>query len=297
MRHHVNNFKNFFRHWRIRLWRKLYNFLLIMKLAKIQFNPWDIYYQYLVEDPEIKINDYVIAETETNLEIGKVIELAEIEQKKIEEINKEKPLKIVIRKASLKDLEVVENQEKNKDEVLAICKKLITKNQLPLKLIDAAFSFDDKKITFAFIADGRIDFRQLVKDLTRQFQKNIRLQQLGVRDEAKIDGDIGACGIVQCCKTFLHTLGNVSAEQAQLQQVSHRGAERLSGICGRLKCCLRYENDLYNDLAKNFPAIGRLVKTPRGKGEVIDWHILKQMVRVKLSEEDTIIEVPIDKVS
>jgi cell fate regulator YaaT (PSP1 superfamily) len=265
-----------------------------MRVAEVQLNLWDRIYYFLVNDLGLNHGDYVIVEANQNIEIGKIIGFREMEAKELKAQNEGEEIKTVIRKATLNDLEVLETNEKNKEEVMDNCKKLIDKNQLEMKLIDAQFSFDAKKITFAFIADGRVDFRPLVKDLTRQYQKNIRLQQLGVRDEAKINGDIGSCGITQCCKTHLKVLGNVNAEQAELQQVSHRGAERLSGICGRLKCCLRYENDLYKELSKKFPPIGSKVKTPRGKGEVINWQILKQMVRVKLDEEpDTIVEVPL----
>jgi cell fate regulator YaaT (PSP1 superfamily) len=269
-----------------------------MKIAEVQLNQWEGPIQYLLGDLELKNGDYVVMETEANIEIGKIIEIKDLEQKVFEQLNKEIKITPIIRKATLNDLEVLENFEKKKEEALTLCKKLVNKHQLPMKLVDVSFSFDDKKVTFAFIADGRIDFRQLVKDLTKHFQKNIRLQQLGVRDEAKLDGDIGACGIVQCCKTFLKELGNVNAEQAQIQQVSHRGAERLSGTCGRLKCCLRYENELYKELAEKFPSIGSKVKTPRGKGEIVDWQVLKKTVRVKLlDDEQNLIEVPIDKIS
>jgi len=269
-----------------------------MKIAVVQFNMWEKPGNFLIGEIELKINDYVIVETEAALEIGKVIEINEIDQKTFETLNHAGELKSIIRKAALNDLEILEKYEKNKEEVMDFCKKMIIKNLLPMKLIDVHFSFDDKKITFAFIANGRVDFRPLVKDLTRHYQKNIRLQQLGVRDEAKIDGDVGACGILQCCKTYLKDLGNVNAEQAQLQQVSHRGAERLSGICGRLKCCLRYENEVYKELAEKFPALGSKIKTPMGKGEVVEWHILKQTVNVKLTEaEESVIEVPLEKIS
>ena len=267
-----------------------------MKVAEIQFNFWEKPMFFLSDDLDLKVDDYVIIETEAGLEIGKIIAFKEKIDKTLEAEDQVSTIKNIIRKASLSDLEVLEKFEKSKEEALAVCKKLILKNQLAMKLVDVHFSFDNKRITFAFIANGRIDFRSLVKDLTRHFQKNIRLQQLGVRDEAKIDGDVGACGIIQCCKTHLNVLGNVKADQAQMQQVSHRGADRLSGICGRLKCCLRYENDLYKELAENFPALGTIIKTPRGKGEVIEWHILKQTVNVKIAE-DSIIEVPVDKIN
>lgn len=269
-----------------------------MKLAEVQFNEWDAIYNFIAEDFDLHIGDYVVVETDLGLEIGKIVGQKQGEAKDFSRQDQESGLKPIIRKATLNDLEILENFEKKKESALETCKKMIVKNQLAMKLVDVHFSFDDKRITFAFIANGRIDFRQLVKDLTRQYQKNIRLQQLGVRDEAKIDGDIGACGIVECCRTHLKVLGNVNAEQAQVQQISHRGAERLSGICGRLKCCLRYENELYKELSSKFPAVGSKVKTPRGKGEVVDWQILKQTVRVKLAEEDdSIVEVPLDKIN
>jgi cell fate regulator YaaT (PSP1 superfamily) len=268
-----------------------------MKVAEIQLNLWDRIYRYLIGELVLSLGDYVVIEANQNLEIGKITGFADMDEKDLKKLPEEEQPRTIIRKATLNDLEVLEANEKSKEQSMEICRKYIEKNQLEMKLIDVQFSFDGKKITFAFIADGRIDFRPLVKDLTRNFQKNIRLQQLGVRDEAKINGDIGSCGIIQCCKTHLKELGNVNAEQAELQQVSHRGAERLSGICGRLKCCLRYENDLYKELSEKFPKIGTLVKTPRGKGEVLEWHILKQSVRVKLLDQETIVEVPLESIN
>jgi len=269
-----------------------------MKLAEVQINLWDNLLKFEITDQDLKIGDYVIVEISSNNEIGKVTNIMEIDDKQFKKIKTEEEIAPVIKKADLKDLEQLESYEKQKEEALSVCKKLIDKHQLPMKLVDVHFSFDNKKMTFAFIADSRVDFRLLVKDLTRNFQRNIRLQQLGVRDEAKINGDIGACGVTQCCKTHLKTLGNVGAEQAEAQQVSHRGPERLSGICNRLKCCLRYENDLYEELAKNLPAIGSKVKTPRGKGEVVEWHTLKQTVNVRLDQDqETLYEVPLDEIN
>jgi cell fate regulator YaaT (PSP1 superfamily) len=266
-----------------------------MKVAEVQLNLWDRVYFFTLNDLALNHGDYVIVEANQNTEIGKIIGFRDMGEKELKLQNEGEEIAPIVRKATLNDLEVLEANEKNKEGIMETCKKLIIKNKLEMKLVDAQFSFDGKKITFAFIADGRVDFRPLVKDLTRQYQRNIRLQQLGVRDEAKINGDIGSCGIAQCCKTHLKVLGNVNAEQAELQQVSHRGAERLSGICGRLKCCLRYENDLYKELSQKFPPVGSKVKTPRGKGEVLNWHILKQSVSVKLEEDkDTIVEVPIE---
>ena len=269
-----------------------------MKVAELQLNQWDRLYDFIMVDFELNPGDYVLVEIAGYKEIGKVLGIKEVAEDELKNLNQQEDPVTMIRKANLKDLEQLEANEKNREAALEVCRKLVEKNQLPMKMIDAHFSFDNKKITFAFIADGRIDFRGLVKDLTRHFQSNIRLQQLGVRDEAKINGDIGSCGIAQCCKTHLRVLGNVNADQAELQQVSHRGAERLSGICGRLKCCLRYENELYKELSERFPAIGSLVKTPRGKGEIVEWHILKQTVMVKLEQEEgSVVEVPLEKVN
>jgi cell fate regulator YaaT (PSP1 superfamily) len=269
-----------------------------MKIFEVQYNPWDKIVFCPASELDFKLNDQVIINLDTNLEIGRIIGLKDINEKAVEELKLTNELPAIIRKATLQDLEKKDELEKRKDEVLVICKKFIEKNQLAMKLVDVHFSLDDKKFTFAFIADGRIDFRQLVKDLIRQFQKNVRLQQLGVRDEAKIDGDIGACGMTQCCKTHLKILGNVSAEQAEAQQISHRGAERLSGICNRLKCCLRYENELYVELGAKFPPLGSKVKTPRGKGIIIECHILKQTVSVRLDEDgETIVEIPLANLS
>jgi cell fate regulator YaaT (PSP1 superfamily) len=170
-----------------------------------------------------------------------------------------------------------------------------------MKLIDVRFSFDGGKIIFAFTSRGRVDFRDLVRDLTHKFQKSIRLQQVNVREEARVTGDVGPCGRTLCCKSFLDDVGNITLEKAQNQQIVHWGPDRLSGVCGRLKCCLEYEDGLYQELAKNLPVIGRRVKTDSGSGEVIGWHILKQSVDVRLDKKDaedgrpTIIEVPIKK--
>jgi cell fate regulator YaaT (PSP1 superfamily) len=261
-----------------------------MKLAEVQFNLWDKPHIYSFDGLDLNLGDYVIAEYGENQEIGKIVNV-------IEEGKDDESTLQITRKAELKDLEKLESLEKQKSSAFGECKKLITKHDLPMKLVDVHFSFDDKKVVFAFIAESRVDFRQLVKDLTRIFQRAIRLQQLGVRDEAKINGDIGSCGITQCCKSHLKELGNVSADQAELQQVSHRGAERLSGVCSRLKCCLRYENDNYAELSKKFPEVGSIVKTSKGKGEIIENMILKQTVKMRMEkDETTIVEIPLSEI-
>ena len=164
-----------------------------------------------------------------------------------------------------------------------------------MKLIDAHFSYDGGRIVFAYIAPERVDFRTLVKDLTHRFHKSVRMHQVGVREEAGFTGDIGPCGRPLCCLKFLKNLGNVGTELIFDQQLAHRGTERLSGICGRLKCCLLFEEENYKELAKNLPVVGSIVKTKRGEGKVINWHILTQSVDIK-TDKGTITNVPIGEI-
>ena len=266
----------------------------MIKIAKIKFAPWDKSYDFLVGELELKKNDYVIVNTVLGTELGKIEEIVETEkpQAVIGEDGVPAEIKEVVRKADLKDLERFESYQKQRGHAIEKCKEFIKKLNLPMKLVDVHFSYDGGRVTFAFVSDGRVDFRVLVKDLTHYFQKTIRLHQIGIRDEAKLNADIGACGIPVCCRRHLKVLGNVNADMAEVQQVSHRGAERLSGICGRLKCCLTYEHELYESLAKNMPAMGTQLKTAKGKGEIIGWHVLKQTVDVRL-DDDTIVEMPI----
>ena len=262
-----------------------------MKVAEIQFSTWDKVYNFSLGEDAVNIGDYIIVETKLGTELGKVVgfkEMSDEDQSALPE-----PLTPIVRKASQDDLDVVLNQNKQKKDAFNKCRILIKKHELPIKLVDVHFSFDNSRITFAFIADGRVDFRNLLKELIKDFKKNIRLQQLGIRDEIKISGDIGCCGRNLCCQSFYKDLGNVTSDLADLQQVAHRGSERLSGVCGRLKCCLTYEKDLYNELAESLPMIGDKIKTQHGRGEVIGWHVLKKTVDVLLDDGETIVEVPI----
>lgn len=263
-----------------------------MKVADVQFLPWDKTYIFEPKDIRLELGDFVVVKTELDTEVGKIVGLKEITQ---EDLDKKgiKEVKPIVRKANRQDIEKMKTRDKEKPEAIRYFKKSIKKLSLPMKPMDVHFSLDGGRITLAFIADGRVDFRDLVKDLTRHFQKSIRLHQLGIRDEARAAGDYGACGQKLCCKRFLSELGNVTSELVMAQQVSHRGSERLSGVCGRLKCCLAYEQDLYEDLAKKMPAIGSVIKTKHGKGEVIGWHTLKGTVDLKLEGENTVIEVEV----
>jgi len=265
--------------------------IIYMNVAEVQFSPWDKSYWFDPAGLRLEIGDKVVVHTELGVDIGTIIGFQEIDRG---DEKKDKEIKTISRKANFSDLEKIQKKNQQKAEALKIAKKLIDKHKLNMKLVDAHFSFDGGRITFAFIADGRVDFRELVKDLTHKFQKSIRLHQLGVRDEAKMVGEFGPCGIPLCCRNFLNNLGQVSSEFVETQQIAHRGGERLTGMCGRLKCCLRFEQDLYVELAKKLPPVGSNVKTDQGRGVITAQNILKQTVKVKLEGEDGLeIEVPI----
>ena len=257
------------------------------KVALVQFNAWEKPYFFDVDNKELKKTDYVIVETELGKEIGKIHAFQEIEEDDLET-----PLKPILKIAELKDLELLKEIQEKNVEALKVCKQFVRKYNLPMKLVDCGFSFDDTRLTFAFTSDTRVDFRELVKDLTRQFQKKIRLQQIGIRDTLKQIGGVGPCGRNLCCHRFLSELGNISTDLARDQQIEQRGSERLSGTCGRLKCCLAYEAEGYKNIAQKFPALGSPIKTSKGKGKVINWNILKHSVDVRI-DSDTVIEEPL----
>lgn len=273
-----------------------------MKVVQIQFTHWDKKYNFDPVDSILAVGDYVVVKTELGMEIGKVVGFkdlpapSELSKQESEESIKIKP---ILRKATTTDLEKIPNQ-KQKDKALEYCKKMVKKYQLPMKLVDAHYSFDGSRMSFAFIADGRIDFRELVKDLTRHFSRTIRLQQIGIRDEARLCGDYGHCGRPLCCGRFLKNLTSITSEMAEIQQIAHRGSERISGICGRLMCCLAYEEKGYAELAKKLPAIGAKVDVDGKKGTVVGHHILKQSVDVEFPAENgdkgrTVVEVDLNR--
>lgn len=263
-----------------------------MKIAKIQFAPWDKIYDFSLNLPDIKTGDYVIVETELGLELGKVTSLTEKSKTELK-------LKPVLRLANYDDVvEVLD--EKRKAETMDFCREMILKHDLKMKLVDVHFSFSGNRLNFAFIADGRIDFRLLVKDLAARFNANIRLTQIGTRDEARLSGDCGPCGRGLCCREFLDDFSSITSEMAEVQQVVHRGSERISGMCGRLMCCLAYEYEGYKDLVGKLPPIGTRVNLENAKGTVISHNILKQTIKVKLDptrddERPVIIEIDVNR--
>jgi cell fate regulator YaaT (PSP1 superfamily) len=260
-----------------------------MKIVQIQFSPWDKTYSFSLAD-QIKadIGDFVIVDTELGEELGKIVSF-------IFEAAKDQELKAVLRLASLEDARSVYD-EKRRQQALNICQEMIERHNLHMKLVDVRFAFAGGRLTFAFVADNRIDFRDLVKDLNAAFNLNIRLLQIGSRDEARCSGDCGPCGLGLCCRSFVRDFASITSEMAEAQQVVHRGSERISGMCGRLMCCLSFEYEGYKHLASVLPPIGTKIKVEGRSGTVIGHHLLKQTVDVRFpaeqsGERDLIIQI------
>lgn len=277
-----------------------------MKTVLIKFASWDKVYYFDPGDLFLLKGDSVIVDTEFGEELGVVVDLKEVsendfidsEDKKENDTEEgKKVLKKVLHKASREEIEKVKGKKERK-EALEYCKQMVTKHNLEMKLVDVLFSFSGNRITFAFIADGRVDFRELVKDLTSRFNKMIRLTQIGIRDEAKLCGDCGHCGRELCCRGFIRDFESITSEMAEAQQVVHRGSDRISGVCGRLMCCLQYEQLGYRELAEKMPAIGTRVNVDGRRGVVIGIHVLKQTVDVEFDDSKdgkTIMEVDLNR--
>ncbi len=243
---------------------------------------------------EIKKGDFVVVETARGIEFGECV----IGIKEISEADIVAPLKNVIRKAEPEDIEKNTDNKKKEEEAFQLCLEKILKHQLNMKLIDVEYTFDNNKVIFYFTADGRVDFRELVKDLAAVFRTRIELRQIGVRDEAKMTGGLGPCGRTLCCSTFLGEFAPVSIKMAKEQNLS-LNPTKISGICGRLMCCLNYEQETYEEIRKRLPKVGSIVETPYGTGEVIANSVVKESVKVKIKikdGEDEIIAIKINDV-
>jgi len=249
-----------------------------MQIVQIQFASWDKLYDFSnANNLSLKTGDKVFVETEVGGDVGTVVCLKETGERELKE-----ELKPIARLAEASEAKNI-LEAAIKEEILQYCRSLVKKHNLSMKIIDVHASYDHSRLKFAFIADGRVDFRELVKDLSRHYQKAVILYQVGIRDEARICGDAGRCGTrSMCCRTFLHELGGINSDMAETQQIAHRGSERLSGICGRLMCCLRFEHEGYAELAAELPAIGSAVIYEGVEAEVIGWHTLKQSVDLRL---------------
>ena len=244
---------------------------------------------------EIKRGDHVIVETARGIEYGTVVSgITEVEEDKVVQ-----PLKPVIRLANQRDMEQEEGNKGKEKEAFQICLEKIHKHGLEMKLIDAEYTFDNNKVLFYFTADGRIDFRELVKDLASVFKTRIELRQIGVRDETKIVGGIGICGRPLCCHSYLSDFVPVSIKMAKEQNLS-LNPTKISGVCGRLMCCLKNEEETYEELNRRLPGIGDYVTTEDGlKGEVQSVNVLRQLVKVvvDVGDEKEIREYEVNQLS
>ena len=242
---------------------------------------------------EIKRGDHVIVETARGVEYGTVVGgIREVDDSKVVQ-----PLKPVLRIANERDDEQEAANKVKEKKAFAICQEKIKKHKLEMKLIDAEYTFDNNKVLFYFTADGRIDFRELVKDLAGVFKTRIELRQIGVRDETKILGGIGICGRQLCCHTHLSEFVPVSIKMAKEQNLS-LNPTKISGVCGRLMCCLKNEQETYEYLNKKLPGLGDRVVTPEGlKGEVQSVNVLRQLVKVLVDagDEKEIREYPVEE--
>lgn len=226
--------------------------------------------------------EHVIVETAKGVEYGTVV----LANREVEEEKIVAPLKGIMRVATEKDEKQEANNRQNEKEAFGICLEKIAKHKLEMKLIAAEYTFDKNKLLFYFTADGRIDFRELVKDLASVFRTRIELRQIGVRDETKIIGGMGGCGRPLCCHTYLSEFAPVSIKMAKEQNLS-LNPSKISGVCGRLMCCLKNEEEAYEELNSHLPSMGAIVKTPEGlSGEVSSVSVLKQRVKVIVTLEN-----------
>ena len=263
------------------------------KVIGVRFRNVGKIYYFSPKDFDIKSGDHVIVETARGVEYGQVV----LPPRKVENEKVIQPLKEVIRIANTQDDKKEENNRRREKDAYQICLKKIREHGLEMKLIDVEYTFDNNKVLFYFTADGRIDFRELVKDLAAIFKTRIELRQIGVRDETKILGGIGICGRPLCCHTYLSEFAPVSIKMAKEQNLSLNPA-KISGVCGRLMCCLKNEEETYEELNRKLPGIGDRVTTPDGlKGEVQSVSVLRQLVKVLVDVEDEkeIREYPVEE--
>lgn len=253
------------------------------KVVGVRFREAGKVYYFAPGDFDIKRDEHVIVETARGLEYGTVVlGVCEVEDDKIIP-----PLKSVIRVATKADDEKEAANRRKEQEALPICKEKIEKRNLPMKLINAEYTFDNSKILFYYFSDGRVDFRELVKDLAAVFHTRIEMRQVGVRDEAKLRGGIGICGRLLCCNTYMPDFQPVSIKMAKEQNLS-LNATKISGVCGRLMCCLKNEEETYEELNRNLPNVGDEVTivSENRKGVVNSVNVLRQLVKVIVEEND-----------
>lgn len=251
-----------------------------VEIVGIRFKkPGKVYY-FLPEGIELKQDDNVIVKTARGLEYGTVAIANRLENKN----NLVLPLRSVVRRATKADDQQYESNIESEKEAFSVCQQKINEHKLDMKLVDVEYTFDNNKLLFYFTAEGRIDFRELVKDLASVFKTRIELRQIGIRDETKLMGGLGVCGRPFCCKSFLSEFAQVSIKMAKEQNLS-LNSSKISGACGKLMCCLRYEHECYSEAVKQIPKLDSKVSTPDGDGVVIETNPLAGLVRVRLDKD------------
>ncbi|MFC4075567.1 PSP1 domain-containing protein [Salinithrix halophila] len=263
----------------------------MLSVVGVRFRQAGKIYYFNPGNLDIRRDDPVIVETVRGIEYGTVVTGIRY----VTEDEVVLPLKNVIRVASSEDTEQMDKNRQAASEALLVCSEKIRLHELEMKLVDAEYTFDRNKIIFYFTADGRVDFRELVRDLASVFRTRIELRQIGVRDEAKMLGGIGPCGRVLCCSSFLGDFEPVSIKMAKDQNLSLNPA-KISGLCGRLMCCLKYENDNYVEAKKKMPDVGTRVTTPEGSGRVTVLNLLERRVQVQLADSGRTVEHPAESI-
>lgn len=256
------------------------------KIVGIRFKRAGRVYYFDPGELELEINDEVVVETARGTEAGRVV----IAPRQVLESELSEPLKPVLRKLEPADRQQMESLKKREPEAFQRCLSKIQQHGLPMKLVGAEYNFDGSRLTFFFTADGRVDFRELVRDLASTFHTRIELRQIGVRDEAKLIGGIGRCGRVLCCASFMSDFTPVSIKMAKDQDLP-LNPMKISGVCGRLLCCLNFENELYTSAKQEMPRLHETVDTPQGTGRVVALNVLKGTVVVEIEGKGTV-ELP-----
>lgn len=256
----------------------------------IRFKKTGKIYYFDPNQLQLKPEMNVIVETVRGIEFGQVV----IINKQIKKADVVLPLKKIIRIATEEDIETVSVNTRLAEKAMKTCAKKIIHHSLDMRLVDVEYTFDRSKVVFYFTAEGRIDFRHLVKDLAALFKTRIELRQIGVRDEARLLGGIGPCGRMLCCSTFLGDFDPVSIKMAKDQKLSLNPV-KISGLCGRLMCCLKYENDTYEEAKKQLPDYGKEVVTSYGRGKVVGLNMLEKTVKIRIFESDNIIEFTLEE--
>ena len=250
------------------------------EVVGVKFKKIGKVYYFSPNKLELKLGDQVIVKTARGTELGEVAMLP----REVEDSTLVHPLKKVLRLATEEDRETARQNREKERETMAICEKAIEAHGLDMKLVDVEYTFDGNKLLFYFTSDGRVDFRELVKDPAARFKTRIELRQIGVRDEAKMQGGLGICGKEFCCTQFLGEFAPVSIKMAKEQGLSLNPA-KISGTCGRLMCCLKYEQAAYEDLTRTTPGVGSLVQTPDYKGVVTEVNLLRGILKVRRANE------------